>query len=224
VVTGATDTPLSPIVATPMPGGDIPATSVFSGAKQPTIALQGTTVDWSANYASVAAGSVPVLEFQGGLEWKPGMAAPIIGGLTAAAVGATCPAWASVQLLSTTTDALVRSLGSSAGMTPRELGTAIHVAIATQVAGWGGGFKAELYVPLFFATGTILGSLRLDILERTAANAICVYDIKTGDTPMSHAQIQKYYEAAYRWATTLPGGSAFVPTAVYVIPVYTKVM
>jgi hypothetical protein len=120
---------------------------------------------------------------------------------------------------------LIRNLPNSAVLSPQELGYEIHAAIALQVETWGMGFHAELGIDmdgngLSIADVPFLpaGSSRLDILERTASNAICIYDIKTGDTPMSATQMSRYMEAAQRWAQT----EGFVPTAIYVIPIYTR--
>jgi hypothetical protein len=215
---------LSPV---PVLASTLGSDSIFAGGSASTVyAVPGTTIDWSSSMLQPADGDVAaVVEMHNGLTWVQGQTTAIVGALSVSATEATCPAWSSVVNVATSTDELIRNLPTSAALSPRELGYQIHEAIALQVETWGMGFHPELGIDmdgngLSIADVPFLpaGSSRLDILERTASNAICIYDIKTGDTPMSATQMSRYMEAAQRWAQT----EGFVPTAIYVIPIYTR--
>jgi hypothetical protein len=90
---------------------------------------------------------------------------------------------------------------------PRELGTAVHLAIKREVNDQDlPNYKSEasmIKAAEEFRTDEIArygmaGTLRVDVYELLADITVCVYDIKTGKSVLSPARIKEIAEATYR--------------------------
>lgn len=194
-----------------LPAGELPPGSLFTGATSPVYRPPGVMHDWRRVRAPE--GTVPVLELRG-LEWNPahGVSKPVVGTLPVQRTENVCPDWPDVTMEAIRVDQLVRGLAANSSLPARELGTEIHTALANEVRLWGPNYRAEQYVDNSGKRSF------LDILSLAPNNAICIYDIKTGESDMSGRQMHQYYAAAQAFAAT----RKFAPSAIYVIPVRTK--
>ena len=153
-----------------------------------------------------------------GLAWTSGDDKPMIGPLDMSAVDRACPRFSDVHQVAVEAAARVRA--ANPGLSPRDLGTAIHREIAKEVRGWpeiGIGIWSEQGVLQGVEKGgSILpkGSSRIDVLEDAGRGTVCVYDPKTGDSDMTSTQMLRYWQEAIRFR---PG-----TIRVFVIPLLTK--
>jgi hypothetical protein len=153
-----------------------------------------------------------------GLSWSSGDERPLIGRLDIATVDQSCPRFSDVHQTAIEADAMIRA--ANPDLSPRELGTLIHQEIRNEVRSWPE-FKVGVWSEQGFFEGirndnAILprGASRIDILEDSGRNTVCIYDPKTGDTDMRPKQMIQYWQEAL----------AFRPNAtrIFVIPIYTK--
>jgi hypothetical protein len=76
------------------------------------------------------------------------------------------------------------------GMSPQNFGTAVHAEVARQVGKSDPDFRAEFSLIKSQAAGYgQLGSIRIDVFERTKNDIVCVYDIKTGESGLTSARV-----------------------------------
>ncbi|QCK86620.1 hypothetical protein E8L99_13065 [Phreatobacter aquaticus] len=75
-------------------------------------------------------------------------------------------------------------------MSPQNFGTAVHAAVAREVGKSDPDFRAEFSLIKSEEAGYgQLGSIRIDVFERTKNDVVCVYDIKTGQSGLTSARI-----------------------------------
>ena len=206
----------------PIAPRDVPSDSIFAGDR-PVGTLhspQGTVVDWTAHYAQTAPGQTSVLELRGpeGLTWTNTSARPIVGALDIAKVDPACPRYSDVNQVAVEADVRVRA--AFPGLSARDLGTLIHQEVAKDIRPWPeigvGMWSEEGFLMGVRQTAAVLpiGASRIDVLEDAGKSTVCIYDIKTGDSPMRPEQMLRYWQEAIAFR---PG-----TTRVFVIPLYTK--
>jgi hypothetical protein len=133
-------------------------------------------------------------------------------------VDQSCPRFSDVHQTAIEADAMIRA--ANPDLSPRELGTLIHQEIRDQIRTW-----PEIDVGIWSERGFFMGfpkygsylpegASRIDVLEDSGRNTVCIYDPKTGDTDMRPKQMIQYWQEAL----------AFKPNAsrIFVIPLYTK--
>ena len=209
----------SPVAPADVPSGSIFADGAFPGS---LYAPQGSVVDWTAPHAQAGKGEASILELQPppmrGLSWSSGDERPLIGRLDIANVEKSCPRFSDVHQVAVEADAMVRA--ANPDLSPRELGNLIHREIRNEVQSW-----PEIKIGVWSEQGFFQGiendneilprgSSRIDVLEDSGRNTVCIYDPKTGNTDMRPKQMLQYWQEA----------RAFKPNAtrIYVIPLYTK--
>lgn len=208
----------------PVALSDVPPGSIFADGARPgsLYAPQGSVIDWAAPHAQAGNGEAPVLELQPptmrGLSWSAGDERPLIGRLDIANVDQSCPRFSDVHQTAVEADAMVRA--ANPGLSARELGRLIHKEIANEIDKWPeinvGVWSEEGFFRGVLQKGAALpaGGSRIDVLEDSGRNTVCIYDPKTGDTEMTPKQMIQYWQEAL----------LFRPNTkrVYIIPLYTK--
>jgi hypothetical protein len=210
--------------AAPVAPGDVPRDSIFAGHTGSTMlyAPQGTVVDWTAHYAQGQPGQQTLLELHTptirGLSWSSGDDKPMIGQLHVEDVKNYCPRFEAVYQAALAIDARVRA--ANPGLSPKDLGSAIHREIAKEVKSWPG-IDVAFYSEQGFFGGSPVdgpflpkGSVRTDVLDDAGPTTVCIYDPKTGDADMRPADMIRYWREALAFK---PGA-----TQIYVLPMKTK--
>ncbi len=125
--------------------------------------------------------------------------------LTRAETAATCEMYADIQERVDRLDRIVRENNPS--LSPQQHGTAVHLGVASEINGLDRqDYRAE--VSAIKSVGEkVYGtpdSVRIDGLELTRNNVVCVYDLKTGRAGLSLARTVEIAAAAYKVFDTNP--------------------
>jgi hypothetical protein len=154
----------------------------------------------------------PVIAFRArGYRRKSTTKLSYVGTLTREEVDQACPRQIEAQ---TITDLAAASTNRADYETPQKYGTAVHQKIRREINGPNPNFPRD---PDFRAEVSLLktqaasleaenqevrygsaASIRVDILENTRHNTVCVYDIKTGRSGMSAARFSEIAHTVYR--------------------------
>ena len=109
-----------------------------------------------------------------------------------------CPSIEKVQEIADDVSKDVRA--RSAGMSPQQIGTAIHYQIAEYIQDNPKlGLRAEVTFNIDGPDRTgAKGSVRADASEEVSSKALCIYDFKTGNEPLSPARAAQLTYNAFR--------------------------
>lgn len=184
--------------------------------------LLGLGLGLYAWFASTAApDQAPVLAFRAREYREPLEATALVpsyvGRIERDEVEAACPGLAKVQEL---TDVAAQMAGAKASYrSPGAYGTAVHIRVRDMVRNLparevpvGSTFLAELsLMKMADEAPRVLGSIRIDVLEQTLDETVCVYDIKTGRKTLKKGRATEIAARVYR---NFPGTQRIVVTEV----------